>query len=39
MIFNDIEDQLYDNKSDLDVSDIKMQCKNKYHKAGVEVLD
>ena len=39
MIFDDDEDELYDNRSDLYFVDTKMQCKNKYHKAGVEVLD
>ena len=39
IIPDDDEDQLYDNESHLDFLDTKMQCRNKYHKAGVEVLD
>ena len=39
MISADDEDQLYDNGSDLDFLDTKMHYKNKYHKAGVKVLD
>ena len=39
MISDGDEDQLYDNGSDLDFLDTKMQCKNNYHKAGVKVLD
>ena len=39
MISHDDEDQLYENESNLDFLNTKMQCKNKYHKAGVEVGD
>ena len=39
MISDDDEDQLYDIESDLDLLDTKIQCNNKYHKSGVEVLD
>ena len=39
MISDDDEDQLYDNESDLDFLYMQMQCKKKYHEAGVRVLD
>ena len=39
MVFEDVGDQLYNNKSDVDFLDTKIRCKKKYHEAGVEVLN
>ena len=39
MISGNDEDQLYDNESDLNFLDTKMQCENKCYEAGLQVLD
>ena len=39
MIVDEDKQELGDNESNLFFLDIKMQCKNEYHKADVKVLD